>query len=161
MKRLALLAAGAAALSCTLNLGAAGDRPSMFGSLAPSIAARVSSGHRMLEYCPDNTCERFITSSRVPARALADFAYLYLATVSGYTALQHFKAAEAPQRVSELLSKYSTACAAPDHPQPLGCVLRALQRKHHINIQFVRYDEGQENIVPLVLETEFRRTGIK
>src|SRR5512140_2158135 len=99
MKRLLLFALlSVVALTATRSHAAEPSLASLragFGSLSPAIALRTESGQHVLEYCPDNTCERFVAPASSSLVALADFAYLYLHKVSGYFYLAPFKKAEA------------------------------------------------------------------
>jgi hypothetical protein len=135
-------------------------RPS-FASLSPNIFVRSEGGQRVLEYCPDNTCERFVAPATSSQEALADFAFLYLYKVSGYYVLGTFKTTEAPARVKPILSRYVQHCPQPEESKAIACLLRSLQRGNHIAIAFTRQDEGQVSVVPINLEKQLRRTGAK
>ena len=39
---------------------------SNFGALSSNIAIRTERGQRVLEYCPDSTCERFVAPVTLP-----------------------------------------------------------------------------------------------
>ena len=164
MKRLLALAL----LGLAGHLGAASEtsQPSesalraSFGPLSPSIAIRTERGQRVLEYCPDNTCERFVAPSS-SSQALADFAFLYLYKVSGYFYLAEFKKVEAPARAKFLAARHSRRCPQPEESNAIACLLRFLQHENHIRISFTRQDEGQVSVVPVNLEEELRRTSAK
>ncbi len=133
---------------------------SSFGSLSSNIAIRTERGQRVIEYCPDNTCERFVATAS-SHQALADFAFLYLYKVSGYFYLAAFKKVEAPARAKSLVSRHSRRCPQPEELNAVACLLRFLQHGNHIRISFTREDEGQVSVVPVNLEEELRRAGAK
>jgi hypothetical protein len=47
---------------------------------------------RLLEFCPDGTCDGFVTSGNVPLPKLKDFAYLYVYFFSDNITLDEWKA---------------------------------------------------------------------
>jgi hypothetical protein len=134
---------------------------SSFGSLSSNIAIRTEHGQRVLEYCPDNTCERFVAPASSSQQALANFAFLYLYKVSGYFYLAEFKKTEAAARAKSLVSRHSRRCPQPEELNAVACLLRFLQHENHIRISFTRQDEGQVSVVPVSLEEELRRAGAK
>jgi hypothetical protein len=158
------------ALLCVVGLQAArahAAEPSVaalrarFGSLSSTISLRTQRGQHVLEYCPDNTCERFVAPDSSSQESLADFAYLYLYRVSGYFYLASFKKEEAPARVQSLRSQHSKLCPQPEETAACMCLLRSLARESRIRIFFTRQDEGQVSVVPIELEEALRRIGTK
>jgi hypothetical protein len=132
---------------------------SSFGSLSGAISVRVSGKQRVLEYCPDNTCERFSAPSRVSEATLSEFAFLYLASASTYTGLEPFRSREAPPRVASIVAAHSAACPGRQQPQLTACVLLTLQKASGIQVHFVRHDEGVEAVTPVSLEAALRSRG--
>ncbi len=55
----------------------------LFGSLRPDVELRPEQGGWSLQYCPDNTCERFCCSTSKCDGSLLDFSFLYLSHISG------------------------------------------------------------------------------
>jgi len=165
MKRLLLFALlSVVALTATRSHAAEPSLASLragFGSLSPAIALRTEGGQHVLEYCPDNTCERFVAPASASQVALADFGYLYLHKVSGYFYLASFKKAEAQPRTKSLLAQYSKHCAQPEEAAAWPCLLRLLARENHIRVFSTRQDEGHVSVVPIELEEALRRVGAK
>ncbi len=48
------------------------------------------SDRSIIEYCPDNTCERFFASGATSLPDLHDFAFAYLFAISNYVYLKPF-----------------------------------------------------------------------
>ena len=46
---------------------------------------------RLLEFCPDGTCDGFVSSGNISVATLRDFAYLYVYFFSDYTYLDDWR----------------------------------------------------------------------
>jgi hypothetical protein len=105
---------------------------------------------RLLEFCPDGTCDGFVTSGNVSVPTLKNFAYLYVYFFSDYTFLGEWRSKEEAKNTAELiLSKpeYSN-CKNENSREAARCVLRDLSKAGRIKLIFVRYDEGERHAVP-------------
>jgi len=104
---------------------------------------------RLLEFCPDGTCDGFVTSGSVSAVALKDFAYLYVYFFSDYTFLGNWRnKGQAKKTAERVLSKPEYRnCKNEISREAARCVLRDVSRNGRIRLIFVRYDEGQRNVV--------------
>lgn len=58
---------------------------------------------RVLEFCPDNTCDGFQASNNVSRRELKDFAYLYIYFFSDYYALAEWRQTPAAKQTAEYI----------------------------------------------------------
>lgn len=104
---------------------------------------------RLLEFCPDGTCDGFVVSGCTPVATLKDFAYLYEYFFSDYTYLSEWRARqEAKAAAEQVLSKPEfLSCKRDTMKETARCVLVNLSRNGHVRLIFVRYDEGERNVV--------------
>jgi hypothetical protein len=131
---------------------AAGDkRPDPLQNLTKAFPKSVElrNNGRLLEFCPDGTCDGFETSGNVSAATLRDFAYLYVYFFSDYTFLGDWRDSEEAKKTAErvLAQPEYLTCKNADRRGTARCVLRQLSRNGRIRLIFVRYDEGQRNVV--------------
>lgn len=110
----------------------------------------VKSKGRLLEFCPDGTCDGFVTSGNVSVPTLKDFAYLYVYFFSDYTFLGEWRSKEEAKNTAErILSKSGYRnCKNEISREAARCVLRDLSSGGRIKLIFVRYDEGERHAVP-------------
>jgi len=104
---------------------------------------------RVLEFCPDNTCDGFVASQNVSFSTLKDFAYLYIYFFSGYVELPEWRdRAEVKDVTEHVLAKPGyRKCKNADSREAARCVLLGLSQNEAIRLNFVRYDEGTRNFV--------------
>ncbi len=104
---------------------------------------------RLLEFCPDGTCDGFVASNNVPVSTLRDFAYLYEYFFSDYTFLGEWRDKQASKKTAErvLAKPEYHKCKNDDGREAARCVLSDLSRNGRIQLIFIRYDEGQRNVV--------------
>jgi len=124
-------------------------------SAFPKSVTIKKNGH-LLEFCPDNTCDGFVSSSDVPVAELRDFAYLYIYYFSDFTYLSGWRnSKEARNAAERVLSKSEYGdCKGKSARQTARCALLGLTRKGRIKLIFVRYDENQRNVVPVDIRKE-------
>jgi len=105
---------------------------------------------KLLEFCPDNTCDGFSASPDVSKAALRDFSFLYEYYFSDYYALPEWRDREQPKKTAErVLSKPAYGSCRKETPkESAGCVLLNLSSHGRIKLLFIRYDEGKRNVVP-------------
>ena len=105
---------------------------------------------KLLEVCPDGTCDGFVTSGNVPLSTLKDFAYLYVFFFSDNVTYDDWKATEEAKKTAErvLAENQYLSCANADSLENARCVLRDLSRGGRIRLIFVRYDEGERHAIP-------------
>jgi len=96
----------------------------LFGSLRPDVELRPEQGGWSLQYCPDNTCERFCCSTSKCDGSLLDFSFLYLSHISGYTVLSEFKRKEAPHATPGVLARHRASCHQSSERDAVVCILR-------------------------------------
>ncbi|MCF7223794.1 hypothetical protein [Marilutibacter chinensis] len=121
---------------------------STFGDL---VHVNSSRGSTTVEYCPDNTCEVFALSGPSAAPAVQDFAFAYLLGVSEYIYLEPFQSNGAAPAVQAVLSRYRKQCSQQSARAAGRCIVGVLAKRHPIRASFVRYDEGERNVVPISL----------
>jgi hypothetical protein len=106
---------------------------------------------RLLEFCPDETCDGFVISNNVSMATLKDFAYLYIYYFSDYLAYlpEWRKHDDAKNTAERVLSKPEYRdCQEDNSRESARCVLLSLSQKGAIRLIFIRYDEGKRNVVP-------------
>jgi hypothetical protein len=106
----------------------------------------------VVEYCPDNTCDLFTLDDPAGSQVLQDFAYAYLLGASTYIYLKSFQADVDSSATKSVLGRYSSHCPQEPMIQAARCVITYLLDKHPIRVSFVRYDEGERNVVPIAPE---------
>ena len=96
-----------------------------------------------LEFCPDNTCDLFVTKRSTSVQALSDFAFLYLYFFSDYFVLGDWRTEDAARNTAAgVLKKYSgQKCSNGSETEMAQCVLRDWARRNAIRLYWVRYDE--------------------
>ena len=104
-----------------------------------------------VEYCPDNTCEVFTLSGKSASLPLQDFALAYLFGVSEYVYLEPFQSSSSSLAVRTVLGRYKSDCPQQPARAAARCVVGLLAKRHAIQASFVRYDEGERNVVPISL----------
>lgn len=132
-------------------------------SFPQSIAIRADR-ERLIEFCPDNTCDAFVASKDVPLAALKDFTYLYIYFFSDYYILDKWRTREESGVLArQILSKsvYRTRCGKEGGDATARCVLQYLARHGRIRLYAVRYDEKQRNSVPVDLNEALARARIR
>jgi len=104
---------------------------------------------RLLEFCPDGTCDGFVSSGTVSVATLKDFGYLYVYFFSDYTFLGEWRTSnKAKETADRVLAKPEYRnCRNGNDREAARCVLLDLSRGGGIRLIFVRYDEGQRHVV--------------
>jgi hypothetical protein len=106
-------------------------------------------GEQSIEFCPDNTCDFFIATNKVPLETLEDFAYLFIYFFSDYYVLDKWRSRKEPILVARrILSKASyQVCKIGNEEESARCLLRHLSEKNQIQLYAVRYDENTRSLV--------------
>ena len=104
---------------------------------------------KLLEFCPDGTCDGFVASGNVALPTLRDFAYLYVYFFSDNISLDDWKGTEEAKKTADhvLGQTQYLACKNVDSREAARCVLRDLSRNGRVRLIFVRYDEGERHAV--------------
>jgi len=106
-----------------------------------------------LEYCPDNTCERFGSVIGVSKEELVDFGFLYLFFFGDYIYLEQWRQfGDHRKTATEILNKveYSRFSGAYEVNKAKQILLH-LSRGDRIRVIFIRYDEGEKAVSPISL----------
>jgi hypothetical protein len=105
---------------------------------------------RLIEFCPDNTCDGFVGSKNVSAAELKSFAYLYVYYFSDFTYLEEWRSKQQSKSTAEHLLARSEfkGCKESNLRNKARCSLLFLSRNDRIKLIFIRYDEGARNVVP-------------
>ena len=128
---------------------AASDPMKVLSKTFPDTVAIKNKGH-LLEFCPDGTCDGFVTSGNFSVPTLKDFAYLYVYFLSDYTFLGEWRSKEeAKTTADQILAKPQYRnCMNENSREAARCVLRDLSKGGRVKLIFVRYDEGERHVVP-------------
>jgi hypothetical protein len=113
-------------------------------------SVKLNEKRRVMEFCPDETCDGFVASSDVSVATLKDFAYLYIYFFSEYLVyLPEWRSHDEARNTAEhVLSKPEyLSCKRGSSREAARCVLLYLSRNGKIKLLFIRYDEGQRNVV--------------
>jgi hypothetical protein len=112
-------------------------------------SVKLKNNGRLLEFCPDNTCDAFVASGNVSAATMKDFAYLYVYYFSDFTYLDEWRnTADAKKMAKRVLAQPEyRSCTNADSRDAARCILRELSRKWKIGLIFIRYDEGERTVV--------------
>lgn len=111
---------------------------------------KIKNKARLLEFCPDGTCDGFVVGGSMPVGTLKDFSYLFVYFFSDYTFLDEWRAHQDAKNIADrILSKpeYHN-CKNDSSRDSARCVLLDLTSKAKIKLIFVRYDEGERHAVP-------------
>jgi len=112
-----------------------------------------SRGTMSIEYCPDNTCDGFVGSTRgATIENLADFAHIYLFYVSRYVYLEDARLKpNARALVIEALQRHTDGCPSSPELAAARCVLEKISEEDDVRVVSVRFDENTrtENVVDL------------
>lgn len=102
---------------------------------------------KLLEVCPDGTCDGFVASGNVNVPTLKDFAYLYVFFFSDNVTFDDWRRTEDAKKTAELVLAQNQyrSCTNASSLQAARCVLRDLSRGGRIRLIFVRYDEGERH----------------
>ncbi len=116
------------------------------GELEAALGSAVSSKqerHRaIVEYCPDNTCERFVGFGDTSLANVQDFAFAYLFSLSNYGYLYQFQEGGSTTEVKSVLGRYHDWCPQANERAAAACIAGSLYRRNRIQLSFVRLDEG-------------------
>jgi hypothetical protein len=109
----------------------------------------LNAKQRTVEFCPDETCHRFVGSPPISITTLKDFAYLYVYFFSDYYSFPEWRNRSESRTVAErVLSKEEySACKRDADFDSARCILLDLAKKGAVRLEFVRGDEGRQNVV--------------
>jgi len=133
-------------LALCLGMGAANADSNPLSQLQERFPDSIkihTDKRQSLEFCPDNTCDLFVTKRSTSVRQLSDFALLYLFFFSDYFVLADWRAEDAAKgSVAEVLKKYQgDKCANNSDEVTAQCLLRNWAARSAIRLYWVRFDE--------------------
>lgn len=116
-------------------------------SFLPSgTESKYNSDYILIEYCPDNTCDRFETESVNNMKVLEEFTLIYLYHFSDYYTLDHWKSNKGVENiVKSLLNKYHKSCKDNINSTLAVCALKNLESSYLIKVHQIRFDEKKVN----------------
>jgi hypothetical protein len=120
-------------------------------ALGDAVRVSTKGGSTTVEYCPDNTCEVFELFGASASLPIQDFAFVYLFGISEYVYLEPFQSNDSSPAIWAVLSRYRSDCSQQSARVSARCVASLLAKRHAIRASFVRYDEGERNVVPIPL----------
>ena len=116
--------------------------------IAPSgLEYQVTKTLKVVQYCPENTCDIIEAPASIPNEIFNDFAFLFLRYASGYVYLK--KPFDKPRPFLEEAKKFlphvierrKQQCRG-DELEVVSCILNKMADDHGIKIYFSRFDEG-------------------
>jgi hypothetical protein len=107
-----------------------------------NVTLTQTSNVSIVEYCPDNTCDRFELRGADSLALLHDFVYLYLYLHGTYIYLEEFKAQGPNQRLASIIQRRKGSCGGVDERAIADCIVTRIARRSEVKYFFVRYDEG-------------------
>ncbi len=115
---------------------------------------KIKKNGKQIEFCPDETCEGFVSSKLSPAH-LRNFAYLFLYYFSGYTDLEQWRT-KTPNRVAaeRILKRPEFATCREENPRIKARCSLFLMNRQGVRVYFSRDDEGERNFGDLDLAEE-------
>lgn len=133
-------------LALYLGIGAANADSNPLSQLQERFPDSIkihADARQSLEFCPDNTCDLFVTKSSTSVGQLSDFALLYLFFFSDYLVLADWRAEDSAKgSVVEVLKKYQgDKCANNSDVVTAQCLLRNWSTRSAIRLYWVRFDE--------------------
>ena len=113
----------------------------------------VDKDKKIIEYCPDNTCESFRFKNNPPKDVLYNFMFLSLYYASDYFYLEKFKQENHEKLIRQIVEKERknlniVGKAEYNLEDEVKKVVRELIKQYSISFSFVRYDEKNRNVVP-------------
>lgn len=120
-------------------------------ALGTAVSATEERHRVIVEYCPDNTCERFVGFGDTSLATLQDFAFTYLFALSDYAYLRAFQLGSSTAEVKAVLARYRDWCPLHEPRVAARCIAGSLYRRNRIQASFVRFDEGFATESPLDL----------
>jgi hypothetical protein len=125
-------------------------------------SVEIKNHGRLVEFCPDNTCDAFVASANVPIVRLRDFAYLYVYFFSDFTYLDEWRNTEEARKTAErvLVQPVYSICKSENSREAARCILKNLSRNGRIELIFVRYDEGERNVVRENLAEKLKENSV-
>ncbi len=134
-------------------------------SLGNSIETSSYNNLIEIKYCLENTCEVFQAKIEQKDK-LEDFVLLYLFYGSGKTALifpdeQGLTVIDKIRTGTQEVKKTYLKNCTGDELEIAACILKKLVKKNNISGFDVRYDEGEENISVMDLDTNLAINNLK
>ncbi len=127
---------------------------------ARNVALVQTGRQAVVEYCPDDTCTRFILAGADSLPTLHDFAFLYLALVQHYD-IEQIKGPGGERYFAAVLGRRRGACAGADETAVAKCALGAMARRHPVQAYISRMDEGWRRSTPFDLRAALAAAGIQ
>jgi hypothetical protein len=127
---------------------ASSDPVNSLATAFPNTIALKEKG-RLLEFCPDGTCDGFVASNDISTPTLKDFAFLYEYFFSEYVYLNEWRVQAGAKRTAQqvLSEPVYQGCQTGTELERARCILLSLSRGDKIKLFFVRYDEGHRGVV--------------
>lgn len=144
-------------LFATAAWGAFDDWPlkQVFG--VTNIGMVQTSRQAVVEFCPDDTCLRFVLPGRDALPVLHDFVFLYLALVENYD-VENRKAPSGERYFATILDRRRGSCRG-DEGEVARCALKTLAERLPIQGYVIRPEEGWQRTRPFDFRAKLRASG--
>lgn len=141
--------------------GAAREEWPLQRVFGPNHVGMVQTGRQaVIEYCPDDTCTRFILAGGDSLPTLHDFVFLYLALVQRYD-IEQSKAPNGERYFATVIARRRGTCSGADETAAARCALAGLARRHPVQGYISRMDDGWRRSEPFDLRAALAGAGIQ
>ncbi|WP_156920063.1 hypothetical protein [Comamonas composti] len=116
------------------------------------VIVKNKSRNRVTEYCPDETCDRLVISSRIPEDIFNSILLFYFSRISGYIYLEEWREKIILIDSTNILTPFAKHCLNKNEKDMARCFLKWGASKYNLRIYFIRYDENKEYISRIKIE---------
>lgn len=116
------------------------------------IKFHVEKNQFVIEYCPDNTCEKIIATKGMGERAFLNISLLYFKFASGYIYLKDWNQDALTADASLFAKDQIPDCRGLGGYDLTACALDWGRRAHNMRIYFTRYDERKKNTMQIFIK---------
>lgn len=115
-----------------------------------------TSRHAVVEYCPDDTCKRFMLEGGQALPALHDFVFLYLAVVGNFD-IEQIKAPNGERYFTGVLKRQRGDCGGTEEAAVARCALASMAGRYPIRGFISKMDDGWRRSEPFDLKAEVKK----
>jgi hypothetical protein len=155
MKKLAIISSLFVVMFVHVSLAFANDFDSLKTLkilLGDNLTFKETVTHKVIEYCPDNTCNLIKSPKSVPTQTLSDFAFLYIFYASGYIYIKKPYDDSVPflesgkKIIPHIIARNEKGCNNSSDLKNISCILLSMYKSSNIKLYFSRFDEGQDSV---------------
>ncbi len=98
------------------------------------------------EYCPDETCEKLVASSRIDKHMFDAMSMMYFGVFSKYIYLKNWDRTHELSHAREIFLKNSSICQFIAGDEFYRCALEWGKKKYNLSLYEIRYDENGRHV---------------